>query len=205
MGDGGTPGTGSVAPPASAVPEWPGWLPSDDRRRNAAVTRYAEWLGMERGLAIGSVGELWRWSTSAPDAFWESIWDFCAVTGERGDGPPLAVVNGADGRPAGPPRWFPDATVNYARNALARRGRRPAVIAVAADATTTVVSWDELASQVAIAARALLARGIRPGDTVCGVMPSAAPAVVAMLAAATVGAVWSSVPPDLTPGAIAER
>jgi acetoacetyl-CoA synthetase len=163
---------------------------------------------MERGLAIGSVGELWRWSTVAPEAFWESIWDFCSVAGDRGDGPPLAVPAldaTADGRPAGPPRWFPTATVNYARNALARRGSQPALIAVAADAATTVVSWNELADHVAVVARALAARGIGPGDTVCGVLPSAAPAVVAMLAAAAVGAMWASCPPDLSPGAIAER
>ncbi|CAO5149244.1 Acetoacetyl-coenzyme A synthetase [Frankia sp. AiPs1] len=180
-------------------PGTPLWQPSPERASQAAVTHYRSWLAQERGVALDDDPALWRWSVSEPDGFWESIWDFCAVEGERGPGPALAdaTLPGAV--------WFPGARVNYAENALTRRGPAPAVIGVREDGATAVVSWDELRRQVARAAAGLRALGVTAGDRVCAVLPNTVYAAVAMLATASIGAVWSSCAPELGPTALASR
>ncbi|WP_083730905.1 MULTISPECIES: acetoacetate--CoA ligase [Protofrankia] len=175
------------------------WTPSAQRVRAAGVTAYLEWLAAERGRRLTDATALWQWSVDDLDGFWDSIWDFCAVEGERGDGPALA-----DARMPGA-RWFPTAQVNYAENALTRHGPAPAVIAVREDATTAVVSWDELRREVAAAAAGLRRLGVGPGDRVCAVLPNCIHAVVAMLATTAVGAVWSSCSPDFGPTGLADR
>ncbi|WP_239333666.1 acetoacetate--CoA ligase [Frankia sp. CiP3] len=175
------------------------WTPSPQRVRAAGVTAYLDWLATERDRKLSGATALWQWSVDDLDGFWDSIWDFCAVEGERGDGPALA-----DARMPGA-QWFPTARVNYAENALTRHGPAPAVIAVREDSTTAVVSWDELRREVAAAAAGLRRLGVRPGDRVCAVLPNCVHAVVAMLATTSVGAVWSCCSPDFGPSAIADR
>jgi acetoacetyl-CoA synthetase len=177
----------------------PLWTPPERRVRNAAITAYGQWLAAERGLTFGSLADLWAWSVDDLGGFWDSIWEFCAVRGERGTGPALAD----DAMPGA--HWFPGARVNYAENALTRRGPAPAVIAVREDATTAVVSWDRLRRDVGACAAGLRALGVRAGDRVCAVLPNGVHAVVAMLAAASIGAVWSSCAPDFGPTGIADR
>ncbi|WP_163554104.1 acetoacetate--CoA ligase [Candidatus Frankia alpina] len=180
-------------------PGTPLWEPSARRIEQAAVTNYRSWLAAERGLDLGDEAALWAWSVTELGPFWESIWDFCAVEGERGDGPALAGA----GMPGAV--WFPDARVNYAENALTRRGGAPAVIAVREDGATVVVSWDELRRQVARAAAGLRALGVTEGDRICGVLPNTVYATVAMLATASLGAVWSSCSPELGATALVAR
>jgi acetoacetyl-CoA synthetase len=175
------------------------WEPSARRIQQAAVTRFQEWLAAERGLRLRGADELWRWSTTDLDGFWNAVWDFCAVDGDRGDGPALA-----DARMPGAV-WFPGARLNYAENALSRRGAAPALIAIREDAATAVVSWDGLRRQVAKAAAGLRGLGVEPGDRVCAVLPNTVYSVVAMLATAAVGAVWSSCSPDFGPTGLADR
>ncbi|WP_322780564.1 acetoacetate--CoA ligase [Frankia sp. Cas4] len=191
-----------VAPDAGPWTDTSGrrlWAPSPQRVRAAGVTAYLHWLATERGRTLADAAALWQWSVDDLDGFWDSIWDFCAVEGDRGDGPALA-----DARMPGA-RWFPTARVNYAENALTRHGSAPAVIAVREDATTAVVSWDELRREVAAAAGGLRRLGVSPGDRVCAVLPNCVHAVVAMLATAAIGAVWSSCSPDFGSTALADR
>jgi acetoacetyl-CoA synthetase len=175
------------------------WEPSPDRIRDAAVTHYREFLADEYGLTFASDRELWRWSATDLGAFWDSIWNFCEVRGERGNGPALA-----DRRMPGA-SWFPGAKLNYAHNALSRRGPEPALIAVREDAATAVLSWDELRRQVARCAVGLRRLGVHRGDRVAAVLPNCAHAVVAMLATASIGAVWSSCSPDFGPSGLVDR
>ncbi len=186
-------------------PGTPLWEPSARRIEQAAVTNYRSWLATERGLDLGDEAALWAWSVTELGPFWQSIWDFCAVEGERGDGPALTERPALDG--AGMPGavWFPGARVNYAENALTRRGGAPAVIAVREDGATVVVSWDELRRQVARAAAGLRALGVTEGDRICGVLPNTVYATVAMLATASIGAVWSSCSPELGATALVAR
>ncbi|WP_391530157.1 acetoacetate--CoA ligase [Candidatus Frankia nodulisporulans] len=177
----------------------PLWRPSPERARQAVVTHYRDWLAQERGVVLDDAAALWRWSVDELGAFWESIWEFCAAVGDRGPGPALAdpAMPGAS--------WFPGARVNYAENALTRRGPAAALIGVREDGATAVVSWDELRRQVARAAAGLRALGVTEGDRVGAVLPNTVYAAVAMLATASIGAVWSSCSPELGPTALAAR
>ncbi|WP_261556498.1 acetoacetate--CoA ligase [Frankia tisae] len=186
-------------------PGTPLWEPSARRIEQAAVTNYRSWLATERGLELGDEAALWAWSVTELGPFWQSIWDFCAVEGERGDGPALADSPALAGTRMPGAVWFPGARVNYAENALTRRGGAPAVIAVREDGATVVVSWDELRRQVARAAAGLRALGVTEGDRICGVLPNTVYATVAMLATASLGAVWSSCSPELGATALVAR
>jgi acetoacetyl-CoA synthetase len=191
---------GSAAAGAPRVrPGTPLWQPSAGRVQRAAVTTYRDWLTEELGLHLADEAALWQWSVTESGQFWQSIWEFCAVEGDRGAGPALADARmpGAD--------WFPGARVNYAENALSRRGPAPAVIGVREDGATAVVSWDELRRQVARAAAGLRSLGVTEGDRVCAVLPNTVYAVVAMLATASVGASWSSCSPELDAQALSAR
>ena len=174
------------------------WEPSAERVRAAGITHYRAFLA-ESGLSFADDRELWEWSATELGQFWESIWRFCEVRGERGAGPALA-----DGKMPGAV-WFPGAKLNYAENALSRRGPAPALIAVREDAATVVISWDELRRQVARCAAGLRRLGVHRGDRVAAVLPNCAHAVIAMLATASIGAVWSSCSPDFGPSGLVDR
>ncbi|WP_242424419.1 AMP-binding protein, partial [Frankia sp. EI5c] len=175
------------------------WEPPPRRAAESSVTRFREWVTEETGLHLDDTAALARWSVIEPGRFWDAIWEFCAVEGDRGDGPALS------GRGLADARWFPSARLNYAENALTRHGAAPGIIAVREDGATAVMSWDELRRQVARAATGLRRLGIGPGDRVAAVLPNTAHAVVAMLASVSLGAVWAACPPDLDPASLADR
>jgi len=188
------PGTAGVVRAGTLL-----WEPSVERTRDAGVTHYLEFLAVEHGLSFPGPQELWRWSATEPGAFWETIWTFCGLRGERGDGPALA-----DARMPGA-SWFPGAKLNYAENALSRRGDSPALIAIREDAATVVISWDELRRQVARCAAGLRRLGVHRGDRVAAVLPNCAHTVILLLATASIGAVFSSCSPDFGPSGLADR
>jgi acetoacetyl-CoA synthetase len=152
-----------------------------------------------------------RWSTTYPDRFWAATWRFCGVVAaERAGAPPWdRVVDGAD-RMAPPdpvrgPRWFPGARLNLAENLLRWGDDRPAVISWTEDGPTRRLTHAELRRAVAACASGLRAAGVEPGDRVAAYLPNVAESVVAMLAAVSVGAVWSSCSPDFGPAAVIDR
>ncbi len=101
------------------------WEPSEGVVADARVTRFVHWL-WERGVRTESYDELWRWSVTEVDAFWDAIWSYFGVVGERGDGP----VRTGGPMPVDGLKWFPGATVNYAANALRRAEETPEETAV---------------------------------------------------------------------------
>lgn len=178
------------------------WSPDADRVASSRVRAYQEWLAGEHAVPIGSYEELQRWSTQYLDLFWESVWRRFDVVGERGDGPVYAG-DSIDGI-----RWFPGATVNYAENILRHADLRPdeeAVVGVHESRTRTALTWAELRGQVGALAEALKERGVERGDRVCAVLPNVPETIVALLATAAVGAVWSVVNPDFGVAGIRER
>ncbi len=172
------------------------WEPSEQRRRDSVVARFFE--------AIGRPGadpqEVWRWSVENLDAFWDALWDFAGVIGERGDGPALAdrSMPGA--------RWYPEARLNYAENALARPwSGGPALLAHREDGREVRLEHAELVDVVARAAAGLRRLGVGRGDRVVGVLPNAEHALIAFLATASIGAVWSSCSPDFGASGVLDR
>jgi acetoacetyl-CoA synthetase len=154
--------------------------------------------------------ELYRWSVVHPERFWPEIWSFFAVIADEHDGRQWdEVVRGLDRMappdPESGPRWFLGARLNFAENLLRHRDDRDAIVAWNEKGRQGVLSYADLYSQVARVAAALRAHGIGAGDRVAGYMPNVPETVIAMLAAASLGAVWSSCSPDFGVQAVLDR
>ena len=182
------------APSEGGVTESPPplWRPSQDRIARSALTAFSAFV-KERfpEVDVSTYEALHHWSITATDDFWRCIWDHCEViASEQSD----VVVRDADKMPGA--SWFPDARLNFAENLLRRRGDATALVSLLENGTRKETTFDELYAQVAAIAAALKARGIEPGDRVAGFMPNVTETVVAMLAATSLGAVWTSCSPD---------
>ncbi|MEW9547125.1 acetoacetate--CoA ligase [Nonomuraea sp. NPDC050783] len=169
------------------------WEPGEEVVARARLTRYLEWLGRP-GESYESV---WRWSVERPAEFWASIWDHFDVVGERGDGP---VLSGA--MPAA--RWFEGARLNYAENAL-RRAEGTALIFVSEDGARQELTFAELREEVARVRAGLVRLGVTRGDRVAGYLPNIPQALIAFLATASLGAIWSAGSPDFGVPSIVDR
>jgi acetoacetyl-CoA synthetase len=185
------------------------WTPSPESAARTEIVRYIRWLARNGGPAvpddassgIPSYRELWQWSVSEPAAFWSSIWDFFGVLGSRGAGPVLTgQMPGA--------QWFAGGTLNYARNAL-RRARvdpgRTAVVYRSEAGRDGQLSYGELAARVAQVRAGLQRLGVGLGDRVAAYLPNSPEALTAMLAAASLGAIWTSCSPDFGAHSVVDR
>jgi acetoacetyl-CoA synthetase len=176
------------------------WTPSEEAVERAAVTRYRRWLNETRGLELEDYDALWRWSVDDLEAFWASIWEF----GEVRAATPYERVLGSREMPGA--EWFPGARLNYAEHVFARgRDAEPALIARSQTREDVTVTWAQLRSQVARAAAGLRALGVEPGDRVVAYMPNIPETVVAFLATASLGAIWSSAAPEFGARSVIDR
>jgi len=185
------------------------WAPTAQSAERAEITRYARWLRDHGGPSVpGSAAgslvsyrDLWQWSVDEPAAFWSSIWDFFGVLGSRGDGPVLA------GEMPGT-TWFAGSTLNYARNSLLRAGVDPdhtALVYNAETGRTGRLSYAELRTEVARVRAGLAALGVGLGDRVAAYLPNSPEALIAMLATASLGAIWTSCSPDFGAHSVIDR
>ena len=178
------------------------WEPTPESIAAARVTGYARWLAAHRGLDLAGHDQLWDWSVAETAAFWESVWEYFGVLGDRGTGPPLSGGTMPD------VRWFDGATLNYARNALRAAREDPARTAViyrSEDGNGGTISYGELERAVAGTAAGLRALGVTAGDRVAAYLPNVPEALIAMLATASLGAIWSSCSPDFGPASVIDR
>jgi acetoacetyl-CoA synthetase len=169
----------------------PLWQPSQERIEGSQIRTFARALERQHGLRLPDYAALHRFSVEAPERFWAALWDFAGVVAETRGG---VVLEGAGRMPGA--RWFPEARLNYAENLLRRRDDGVALVFRGEDRVTRRMSHRELYRDVSRLAGALRAWGIRPGDRVAGYLPNLPQAVVAMLASASIGAIWSSCSPD---------
>ncbi len=171
----------------------------------ARITLYQQWLQQQRGLRFASYEDLWQWSTTDLHGFWSSVWQWFDIESPT----PWRTVLQAEVMPGA--RWFPGAQLNYARQVLrhadaAHAAGHPAVIYQNERLDQPVaLAWPELRRQVACFAQRLVAAGVQPGDRVAAYLPNAPQTIVAFLAAASVGAVWSVCSPDMGPVAVLDR
>ncbi len=189
----------------------PIWTPTAEGVRRANVTRFIRDAIRPLGGAAADVTDspsLYAWSIAQPDAFWPAVWQFCEVTSSA---PWDAVLVGGD-RMAPPdaglgPRWFTGARMNFAENLLRYRGDRDAIVLYSEDdrAPKRSLSFAQLADDVARFASFLRSEGVGIGDRVAGFVPNVPEAVVAMLATASIGAIWSSCSPDFGPLGVLDR
>ena len=163
----------------------PLWAPSAER---VARTNLAAFMARAGGLR--SFDELHRWSVEKKEEFWPLVWDFCGVRGAR-SGPVLV-----DGDRMPGAKWFPEARLNFAENLLRAPSDEEAIVFWGEDRVKRRISRRELHALVSRIEQALRAKGVGKGDRVAGYLPNMPEAVAAMLATASIGAIWSSCSPD---------
>jgi acetoacetyl-CoA synthetase len=187
---------------SDAVGEGPLWEPAPADRERASMTRFMRWVA-EREPSAGALEDyeqLRRWSVSEIERFWAAIWEFCGVRASR---PYEHVLQGA--MPSA--RWFAGAELNYAENMLLR-DRAPDAVAVwhASELRPLEqVTWGELSAEVARVAGGLRALGVGRGDRVVAYMPNIPETLVAFLACASIGAIWSSAAPEFGARSVIDR
>ncbi|MFJ2145348.1 acetoacetate--CoA ligase [Arthrobacter sp. MYb222] len=174
------------------------WQPAPEDAVQTAVGRFAAFVG-EQGINTGtSYDELWAWSVDEPERFWELFAQFAGVEFGGVAGP----VRTSDPMPH--TRWFPGRTLNFARHLLERH-EGLALIGISEDGTRQEVTFEQLRHEVAALAAHLRSRGVGRGDRVVAILPNVTEAVTGLLAAASLGAVWSVCAPEFGPGAIVSR
>jgi len=168
------------------------------------IRLYQDWLRAHRGLAFADYQQLWEWSVRDLEAFWQSVWDYAQLQSPT---PHARVL--ADARMPGA-RWFEGAQVNYARQVFrhvepAQAAGVPAIVSRNEKGQHRELSWPELRRQVASLALHLKAQGLQPGDRVAAYLPNIPEAMVAFLAVASLGAIWSVCAPDMGTQAVLDR
>ena len=176
----------------------PIWRPSAQRAANSNLQRFLQM--QSHRLDTPDYESLYRWSVEQSAEFWRAFWDFSGI---RASAPYRSVLTGPERMPGA--RWFEGARLNFADNLLCPEYSGSAVVFYSERGDRIELSWDELRRQVASLARALESAGVGAGDRIAGLLPNRPEAVVAMLAAASVGAVWSSCSPDFGVNAVLDR
>ena len=197
-----------------ASEDTPLWTPGAERVRRANLTAFIEYIREQKpagSKGIKDFASLYQWSVQHPEAFWPEVWRFCGVVAEERPGgePWDEVVIGLD-RMAPPdpelgPRWFPGARLNFAENLLRYTDHHPAIVFWDERGRQRILSYSNLGDEVARVAAALREQGITPGDRVAGFLPNLPEAVIAMLATASLGAIWSSCSPDFGANGVIDR
>jgi acetoacetyl-CoA synthetase len=183
----------------------PLWTPSPEMVSSARMTAFMEWAGERHSRAFADYGELWRWSVEEIEQFWADIWDYCGVRASS----PYERVLASRSMPGA--RWFEGARLNYAENMLNRAspaGRdpsEPAVLHASELRPLGELTWGELSEQVAAVAGGLRSLGVERGDRVAAYMPNVPEALVAFLASASIGAIWSCAAPEFGPRSVVDR
>ncbi|HUC00650.1 MAG TPA: acetoacetate--CoA ligase [Solirubrobacterales bacterium] len=178
----------------------PLWEPSAELIENARITEFMRWLETERGLLFDDYAELHEWSVDDLEGFWGAIWAFFDVAA---DGDPDPVL-GSRAMPGA--EWFPNTSLNYAEHIF--RGKDDAEVAIHHASEIHELgelTWAELRSQVAAVAAGLREMGVEKGDRVVAYCPNIPEAIVAFLAAASIGAIWSSCSPDFGASSVIDR
>jgi len=176
----------------------PQWRPTDSDIANARVTDFAKFVQNRTGATLSDYQSLWQWSVDDPSAFWDALWEYF----DLGD-PPDRVLESSDMPGA---RWFPGVRLNYV-DQIVRNARtdRPAILHVSEDGDVAQMSWRELLRRVAAFAQTLQSHGVQAGDRVVGYLPNIPEAVIAFLATASIGAIWSACGQDYSAKAALDR
>jgi acetoacetyl-CoA synthetase len=171
----------------------PQWVPTAEDIAEARVTDFANFVGQS-----SDYHSLWQWSVDDPAAFWSALWDYFDLGQRSADVLQHAQMPGA--------QWFPGTRLNYVdqiiRNA---RTDRPAILSVAEGGAVTEISWDELLGRTAAFAERLRSLGVGVGDRVVGYLPNVPEAIIAFLATASIGAIWSACGQDYSAKAALDR
>ncbi|MDB5800695.1 MAG: acsA [Rhodocyclales bacterium] len=185
----------------------PLWQPSAAHIAATRLTAFCRFIEQRHGQALADYAALHHWSVTQRADFWSAVWDFCGVIGNKGAR--LLVEDGESGNTMLSAQWFPDAKLNFARNLLRRRDDRDpdadAIVFQGEEHVQRRFSHAELHREVARLAAALRAAGVGPGDRVAAYMPNMPETLIAMLATASLGAIFSSASPDFGVQGVLDR
>lgn len=178
----------------------PLWEPSVAMKQQANITRYLQWLEQAKGLHFQTREDVWQWSVTYLEDFWASIWDFFHIKASH----PYKRVLTTHTMPAA--SWFPEAKLNYAEHIFRNfSDQRPALLFRSERHPLLEVSWNELRQKVSAVVKALQAMGVQCGDRVVAYMPNIPETIIAFLACASMGAIWSSCSPDFGTSSVIDR
>ncbi|MFB9885330.1 acetoacetate--CoA ligase [Balneatrix alpica] len=177
----------------------PLWQPCPDRLTATQMWQFLQHINQQQQLELQDYADLYQWSIQHPVTFWSQFWHWAGVRGTPGSRP---LIN-ADNLPQA--RWFVDGTLNFTDNLLHHRDERTALIFRNERGERQALSYEALYEQVASLALALKCQGIQPGDRIAALLPNCIETVVAMLASASVGAIWSSCSPDFGAAGVLDR
>jgi acetoacetyl-CoA synthetase len=184
---------------SSSEPISPLWSPSPERVASAQVTAFRNEANRRHGLALKDYADLHAWSVAEAPAFWTLVWDFGGVVGDKG-----ARLIADPGRMPGA-RFFPDAQLNFAENLLRRAGNGEAIVFHGESGVELRLTWGELRALVSRLQQAMQAAGVGIGDRVAAMMPNRPETIALMLAATSIGAIFSSCSPDFGERGVLDR
>ena len=176
------------------------WAPTPEMVERSQLTRYIRWLAENRDLHFDDYHALWRWSVTEIEEFWGTLWEYFEVISDGPYDQVLAerVMPGA--------RWFDGANLNYAEHIFRGKDEHEVAVLYASELRElSELRWGELREQVAAIREGLQALGVSRGDRVVAYLPNGPEALIAFLATASLGAIWSSCSPDFGPGSIIDR
>jgi acetoacetyl-CoA synthetase len=184
------------------VKEQPLWKPGRNLLEQSNLKKFMDWLFVKKGLYFRSYHDLWDWSVTDLEDFWESLWHYFNI---KSHDLYLEVLQKPQSGMIGT-KWFTRSKLNYAEHIFRNKTKdRPALVFQSEQSGLTEISWDTLEAEVAAVAAWLKQRGVKPGDRVAAVIPNIPQSIVAFLAANSIGAVWSSCSPDFGKAAIIDR
>ncbi|MGY4531887.1 acetoacetyl-CoA synthetase [Pseudomonas sp. TE3786] len=178
----------------------PLWTPSASRIAATQMDAFRRYINQRHGLQLADYPQLHAWSVAEREGFWQAIVDFFEVHFSTA---PTAVLEEGAQMPSA--RWFAGSRLNFAEHLLRRRDDHPALVAIGEDGSREVLTYRELAAQVAGLQQALAKIGVGQGDRVAAMMPNTWQTVVGMLAATSLGATWSSCSPDFGTQGVIDR
>ncbi len=178
----------------------PLWQPDDTRIAATVLDRFRNFVNRTCNENIAGFDGLYRFSVDQPEAFWGGVWAFCGVRAQSRGEP---VIEDGDKMPGA--RYFPEARLNYAENLLVKNDGTPALVFRGEDRVSRSVTWTELSDLVSQAQQALNQDGLSSGDRIAAIMPNMPETAIAMLGAASLGAIWSSCSPDFGERGILDR
>jgi acetoacetyl-CoA synthetase len=185
---------------SSGDPQQAMWTPPVEMMENTEMARFMSWVEGRHGRAFSGYEELWQWSVDQLEEFWADIWEFCEVVAST----PYERVLGSHEMPG--TAWFQGAELNYAENLLAGHDAAETAVLHSSELRELAeLSWGELNASVAQAAEGLRALGVGRGDRVVAYMPNIPETLIAFLASAALGAVWSSAAPEFGARSVIDR
>jgi len=194
---------------ASAVPQSQMmWMPEKDRIHDSLLYQFMVELSEKKNTLFHDYNQLHHWTIEHSEEFWELVWDFCDVQGDKRN--PASFCPPHSKYPAKETQWFPHASLNFAENLLKNWDRHAAADAVIFHCEGDIerrqhLSWQQLYRQTSQVAAFLADKGVKQGDVVAAYIPNIPQAIVAMLATASLGAIWTSTSPDFGVDSVVER